>query len=141
MTISTGPTMALFSSVDDAPGFDMKLCDEATLEETVRKALFVGDATDEQREEARHIAAELKQNGSVHFEDGGLTLRFGIEDIAAWLMEKCIGHAKEAKYSDERAAEAYREAEAAALKYKALADALRTALGPATDAIVKQAAA
>lgn len=135
-------TMAVFASIDDKPGFEMLPCTEATLWATVQKAIYCceeADLSTDQREEVTANVEALKESGGVNFEDGWLTLREGLVEVAKFAIEKATAIAEDRDFEDGRRYEEYQRAEAASERYRLLREALVDALGPQADTIISLA--
>lgn len=121
--------MTFFSKIDCDPGFSIKLCNEASLFETVRGALFFGVTDSEQTIEVAETVEQLKVGRDVAFEDGWMSLRIGMADVTAYLMQKITEAKEEERYAD---GQRYKELEArreTELRYTILRQALIEALG------------
>lgn len=133
-------TMAVFFSMDVDPGFYVKLCNEGSLLSTVLNGLFMREPDEEGKAEAKRVADELRESGSVDFEDGWIALRVGMAEVTAFLMEK-IGAAKQdERWSDQERYKELKAREAAETRFVALRAALLDALGGDAPKVVAAAA-
>ncbi len=124
-------SLAVFFSADADPGFIVKLCNDASLFDTVHCGMFMpGTPQDaDTREEVAGIVDKLREGGDIAFEQGWVSLRIGLADATAFLMEK-LGEAKqEERYADKQRYEELKRREAAEDKYEILRGALVLALG------------
>lgn len=132
-------TLALFYSMDDDPKFGVLFCAAERLQATVQSVMFPGpdDLTPPNaKEECERLAAELRQSGSVSFEDGWLELRTGLQDAVAFMMEKVKDARADERYADQQRADEHRRLQDVATKYAALCVSLQAALGEHVRGIV-----
>ena len=134
------PTMAVFASIDDKPGFEMLPCTEATLWAAVRKAMFCcedGDPiSDQHRSEIDGAVEALQQDGHISFEDGWLALRIGLAQVGTFAIHKARDIAEDRDFEDGRRYKQHLRAEAAEERYRLLREALIDALGPQADSLI-----
>ena len=121
-------SMAVFWSIDVDPGFAMSLCSDASLFDTVHRALF-GEPTAETRTEALGTVEALREHGGVDFEDGWIVLKTGMLDVTAFLMEKVAANKAEERWADQQRFEEMKRRAVAESAYGLLREALRDALG------------
>lgn len=121
--------MAVFSSIDVDPGFDMKLCNDASLFDAVHLATFIGAPTDETRAEVEGIVDLLRADGDVHYADGWISLRLGMAAVATFLLAKLEEARRDERWADEQRFEELKLKQAAEARYDRLRQALREALG------------
>lgn len=124
-------SMAVFASIDVDPGFAMHLCSDASLFDTVHRAMFVFDSepTTETRAEVIGMVETLRNAGAIEFEDGWIVLKRGMLEVTAFLMEKVAAAKAEERWADRQRYEEMKRREAAETAYAALRQALRDALG------------
>lgn len=123
-------TMAVIFSTDADPGFQVKLCNEASLFETVHGGMFMRGADEQSRQETVGIVATLRESGSVDFEDGWIKLCVGMADVVALLVEKASEAKQEQRYADQQRFNELKEREEWQIKYEVLRAVLVEALGP-----------
>jgi hypothetical protein len=138
-------SMAIFYKIDVDPGFAMSLCSDASLFNAVHRSMYGNNAPDsESRAEVVGIIEKLREGGNVGdvgFEDGWISLRIGMADVTAFLMEK-LGEAKqEERWADKQRYEELKAKEATKEKYALLRQALVDALGDKGPEIAAKAAA
>lgn len=138
------PTMCLFFSHDgDEHGvkFGFALCNEASLLETVSKALYTdGVIPDDQAEQVAQIIAQLLDAGAYDFEDGWIALRRGLPHIVDFLIEQLRNTKAEEIWADGQRAEQHKRAGEWQAKYLNLCEALADALGAKAMAVADVAA-
>lgn len=94
--------IALFAKIDADPGFSIKLCNEASLFQSVQESLFWGPINSEQLIEVAETVDKLKEGGDIAFEDGWMSLRIGMNAVTAFLMQKIKEAKEEERYADEQ---------------------------------------
>jgi hypothetical protein len=123
-------TMAVLYNIDDAPGFGLTLCNEQSLVGAVHAALFgAAVPTPESAREVTAVAEQLRESGSVDFEDSWIMLRVGMAGVVAYLMERLDEAKAEERFADQERAEAHRKAGEANSKYTDLCAVLSAAIG------------
>jgi hypothetical protein len=133
-------SMAVFSQIDVDPGFAVKLCNDVTLFSAVHDALFVGAPDDDTRAETADVVAKLRDVGDVAFEDGWISLRVGMTDVTAFLMEKLKEAKDEERWADRQRFNELKAKEEAEGRYALLRQALVDALGDKAAEIAARAA-
>jgi len=133
-------SMALFFKIDSDPGFGLKLCSDVSLFAAVHSAMFTRAPDDDSRAEVADVVAKLRDDGNVGFEDGWISLRTGMADVTALLMEKVAEAKEEERWADNQRFEEHKRRDAAETKYAALCHALREALGDRATEIAGKAA-
>ncbi|SDC07487.1 hypothetical protein SAMN05216337_1001191 [Bradyrhizobium brasilense] len=132
-------SMAIFYKIDADPGFAIKLCSDATLFDAVNRSIFIGEPEPDQREEVQAAVDELRASGEVTFEDGWISLRVGMAEVTAFLMEQ-IGEIKlEEHWADKQRFEELKKREEAEGRYELLRQALVDALGDKVAGIAGKA--
>lgn len=135
-------TIAVFFSMDADPRWYVKLCNDATLFETVHAGIWMTDVRNEQSQvETTGIVEGLRENGAVDFEDGWVQMRVGTAAIVEWLTAKVTEACNEERYADQQRFEELKRREAAEERYDLLRQALADALGPRGPEIAAKAAA
>src|SRR5580704_2168684 len=137
-------SMAIFYKIDVDPGFAMSLCSDVSLFNAVHRSMYGNNPPDpESRAEVVDIIEKLREGGSVGdvgFEDGWISLRVGMAEVTAFLMEK-LGEAKqEERWADKQRYEELKAKEAAETRYALLSQALVEALGDKGPEIAKAVA-
>ena len=133
-------TTALFFSDDSDIGFNVKLCEEATLWDTVHSGMFMAEPDASSREEVDGIVEELRENPAVDFEDGWIAIRRGMVDVTAFLMEKLIQATSDQEYADKQRYQEMRRREEAVEAYSNLKAVLLAALGDKAGEVAAAAA-
>ncbi len=129
--------LAVFFSDESAVGFYMSACDRATLFATILRGMFDQSPpakTLDVRAEVEQIEKQLLANGAVQFDNGWIELRTGVEDVAAFFMEKFSEAKAEEQFADEQRFVELQGRHAAEQKYNELRDALRLAIGSGAKA-------
>lgn len=142
-TAKRAPTMALFFKIDGPPDFAFTLCEgEASLRAAVHEALF-GNAKPDAMTVAEVAGAmsALQESGNIDFEDGWLSLRTGVAEVAAFMMEKVEAADKEMRDADGLRYEQFNRANTAEAKYSALCTALVLALREVPAPLLSEIAA
>jgi hypothetical protein len=120
--------------------FGIELCTKATLRETIRKHLYP-DGIGDDPEIFNGVMEEIEDKGACDFEDGWIRVENGTAAIIEFLLAQLRECKAEERFECERAADAFKQRDAAQAKYKALQGALLTALGPSAPDIATKAAA
>jgi hypothetical protein len=138
-------SMAIFYKIDVDPGFAMSLCSDVSLFNAVHRSMYGSNPPDpESRAEVVGVVEKLREGGNVGdvgFEDGWISLRVGMAEVTAFLMEK-LGEAKqEERWADKQRYDMMKAREEVQTKYALLCQALVEALGDKGPEIAKAAAA
>lgn len=122
-------TMAVVFSMDLDPGFHVKLCNEASLSDTVHGGMFMREQDAQSKAETAEIVKQLRESGSVNFEDGWIKLCVGMADVVAFLVEKAGEAKQEERYADEQRFKEMKSREEWQTRYETLRATLAEALG------------
>ena len=127
------------------PGFAMSLCSDASLFNAVHRSIYGNNPPDaESRAEVVGVVEKLREGGNVGdvgFEDGWISLRAGMAEVTAFLMEKLAEVKQEERWADKQRYDELKAKEAAQTKYELLRQALVEALGDNGPEIAARAAA
>jgi hypothetical protein len=135
-------TIAVFFSMDAEPRWYVKLCNDATLFDTVHAGMWMNaEPTEQSRTETDGVLEDLRETGNVDFEDGWIQMRVGMAAVVEWLTGKAKEAADEASYEDKRRFEEMKRREEAEGRYELLRQALVDALGDRGPEIAAKAAA
>lgn len=135
-------TLALFYSIDDAPGVAVKFCAEATLQAAVHSVMFCGPGTTaamarQQMEESAGLCSELLKAGTVDLGDGRLWLARGVAGATAFLLGRLGDALSEARFEDSRRYDQMQRAEHYEGRYRRLCDTLADALEHSAARVVR----
>lgn len=134
-------SMAVFFSIDTDPGFAMKLCNDVSLFTTVHGGMFMKEQDAESRAEVADIVEKLRRGGDVAFEDGWISLRVGMADVASFLMQKTIETKQEERWADKQRFDEMKMKQVAEARHALLRQALVEALGDGAAALAALAVA
>lgn len=127
--------MVLFAKDDSDVGFYAVPCTQKTLQQSVLAATFgplhsqFPAYSDEMVQEVAAYVVDLSAQGGLNFEDGWLALRIGVAAVLEFLMEKLKEARAGEKFEDKLRYQEVLRADAAELRYTALRNVLRLALG------------
>src|SRR6185369_7095318 len=133
-------TMAVFFSCDVDPGFYVKLCNEASLLDTIHGGMFMKEQDADTRAEVASVVQALRESGDFNFEDGWISLRVGMADVTVFAMEKVKEAKENERYADKQRYEELKRREEAEGRFELLRQALTDALGPRAPDVAKAAA-
>lgn len=121
--------------------FDIELCTQLTLRDTVKKHLYPEGIPDDPAEIFAGVMEEIAEKNACDFEDGWIAVKYGVPAIVEFLIEQLRECKDEERFEGERAFAEMQKREAAEAKYKTLQNALLTALGPNVHEVAEKAVA